>query len=61
MCKKFEFIVEKMSDEAADALWDMLINFVEDHGLYMGGFSMPCDVDTEAEVADVIDPVPATL
>lgn len=54
MCKKFEFIVEKMSDEAADALWDMLINFVEDRGLFMGGFSMPCDVDTE-EVADVVE------
>lgn len=54
MCKKFEFIVEKMSDEAADALWDMLINFVEDRGLFMGGFSMPCDVDIE-EVADVIE------
>ena len=53
MCKHFDFIVEKMSDEAADALWDMLINFVEDRGLYMGGISMPCDVDTE-EVADVI-------
>ena len=53
MCKRFEFIVEKMSDEAADALWDMIISFVEDRGLYMGGVSMPFDVDIE-EVADVI-------
>jgi hypothetical protein len=51
MCKKFEFIVEKMSDEDANVLWDRIIEFVEDRGLYMGGVSMPCDIDTE-EVTD---------
>lgn len=52
MCKKFEFIVEKMSDEAADALWDMIIDFVEDRNLSMGGISQPCDVDTENKERD---------
>ena len=52
MCKKFEFIVEKMSDEAADALWDIIINFVEDRNLSMGGISMPCDVDTKEKDHD---------
>jgi len=54
MCKHFDFIVEKMSDETADVLWDMIINFVEDRGLYMGGVSMSCDVDIE-EATDVLE------
>jgi len=53
MCKRFEFIVENMSDEDANALWDVIVNFVEDRGLFCGGISVPWDGNVE-EVKDVI-------
>lgn len=53
MCKKFEFIVENMSDEDANALWDTIINFVGDRGLFCGGTSFPWDKNTE-EAEDVV-------
>jgi len=53
MSKRFEFIVEDMSDEDANALWDIIINFVEDRGLFCGGTSSPWDKNVE-EAEDVI-------
>jgi hypothetical protein len=53
MCKKFEFIVEDMSDEDANALWNVIVKFVEDRGLLCGGTSSPWDKNVD-EVENVV-------
>lgn len=46
--KEFSFVVEEMTDEQAEQLLEEIIDFVEKHGLSMGGGYRPTtDADYE--------------